>query len=71
MDKVNYILGDIPRRDTTVIKVSNFLAQQVDHLIKEHKVFLLKNGRINISGLNPGNVEYVAKAINETVNKIK
>lgn len=45
--------------------------EQVNHLIKEHKVFLLKNGRMNICGLNPGNVEYVAKAINETVTNIK
>ncbi|KAL3989254.1 Aspartate aminotransferase cytoplasmic [Acanthocheilonema viteae] len=45
--------------------------EQVDHLIKKHKVFLLKNGRINVCGLNPENVEYVAKAINETINNIK
>ncbi|VDM15382.1 unnamed protein product [Wuchereria bancrofti] len=45
--------------------------EQVDHLVKEHKVFLLKNGRINVCGLNPENVEYVAKAINETINNIK
>nr|AAL06335.1 aspartate aminotransferase [Brugia malayi] len=45
--------------------------EQVDHLIKKYKVFLLKNGRINVCGLNPENVEYVAKAINETINNIK
>uniref|UniRef100_A0A915Q5R7 Aspartate aminotransferase n=1 Tax=Setaria digitata TaxID=48799 RepID=A0A915Q5R7_9BILA len=46
-------------------------AEQVDHLVKKHKVFLLKDGRINVSGLNFENVEYVAKAIHETVANIK
>ena len=44
---------------------------QVDHLVKTHKVFLLKDGRINICGLNTKNVEYVAKAIDETVRNIQ
>ncbi|KAE9548227.1 hypothetical protein FO519_008567 [Halicephalobus sp. NKZ332] len=44
---------------------------QVDHLVKNHKVFLLKDGRINICGLNTKNVEYVAKAIDETVRSIQ
>uniref|UniRef100_A0A0R3S101 Aspartate aminotransferase n=1 Tax=Elaeophora elaphi TaxID=1147741 RepID=A0A0R3S101_9BILA len=50
---------------------SGLNAEQVDHLVKKHKVFLLKNGRINICGINRENVEYVAKAINETVSNIK
>uniref|UniRef100_A0A1I7VP37 Aspartate aminotransferase n=1 Tax=Loa loa TaxID=7209 RepID=A0A1I7VP37_LOALO len=50
---------------------SGLNAEQVDHLIKKHKVFLLKDGRINVCGLNPENVEYVAKAINETISSIK
>jgi len=45
--------------------------QQVDNLVKQHKVFLLKDGRISISGLNTKNVEYVAKAIDETVRNIQ
>uniref|UniRef100_A0A915AKZ3 Aspartate aminotransferase n=1 Tax=Parascaris univalens TaxID=6257 RepID=A0A915AKZ3_PARUN len=44
---------------------------QTEHLVKVHKVFLLKNGRINVCGLNTKNVEYVAKAINETINSVK
>jgi len=43
---------------------------QVDHLVKQHKVFLLKDGRINICGLNTKNVDYVAKAIDETVRTL-
>ncbi|CAB3400906.1 unnamed protein product [Caenorhabditis bovis] len=44
---------------------------QVNHLIANHKVFLLSDGRINICGLNTKNVEYVAKAIDETVRSVK
>ncbi|EPB73835.1 putative aminotransferase [Ancylostoma ceylanicum] len=43
---------------------------QVDHLVKKHKVFLLKDGRINVCGLNPNNVEYVAKAIDDAVRNV-
>ncbi|CEF69308.1 Aspartate aminotransferase, cytoplasmic [Strongyloides ratti] len=43
---------------------------QVKHLVEKHHVFLLSDGRINICGLNTKNVEYVAKAINETVRNI-
>ncbi|KAI6191401.1 Aspartate aminotransferase [Aphelenchoides bicaudatus] len=39
--------------------------QQVEHLVKVHKVFLLSDGRINVCGLNTRNVEYVAKAIDD------
>ncbi|VDK73420.1 unnamed protein product [Onchocerca ochengi] len=46
-------------------------AEQVDHLVKEYKVFLLKDGRINVCGLNSENVEYVAKAISETIKNVK
>ncbi|KAI1704385.1 aminotransferase class I and II domain-containing protein [Ditylenchus destructor] len=45
--------------------------QQVDYLIKNHKVFLLTDGRINICGLNTKNVEYVAKAMHDTVCNAK
>jgi aspartate aminotransferase len=46
-------------------------ANQVEHLVKEHKVFLLKDGRINLCGLNTKNVEYVAKAFDETVRNVQ
>lgn len=41
--------------------------RQYNYMIKKHHVYLLKNGRINICGLTPNNVEYVAKAINDTI----
>lgn len=44
---------------------------QVENLVNKHKVYLLKDGRINVCGLNTKNVEYVAKAIDETVRNIQ
>lgn len=43
--------------------------RQCEYLIQEYHIYLLKSGRINICGLNPGNVQYVAKAINDAVTK--
>lgn len=34
-----------------------------------HHVYMLNSGRINVTGLNNTNVNYVAKAINDTLNK--
>lgn len=36
-------------------------------LINQHHVYLPPNGRINVSGLNEGNINRVAKAINQVV----
>lgn len=41
--------------------------KQVAVLIKEYHIYLLKTGRINMCGLNTGNIEYVAKAIHAAV----
>lgn len=43
---------------------------QVEYIIKEHHIYLLLSGRINMCGLNENNVAYVAKAIHEAVTKI-
>lgn len=45
--------------------------KQVQHLIKEHHVYLLKTGRISMSGINTRNVKYTAKAIHDAVTKIQ
>ncbi|CAL2029918.1 unnamed protein product [Caenorhabditis brenneri] len=37
--------------------------EQVQKLIKEHSVYLTNDGRISISGINTGNVAYLAKAL--------
>ncbi|XP_058839968.1 aspartate aminotransferase, cytoplasmic-like [Topomyia yanbarensis] len=41
--------------------------KQVEILIKEYSIYLLKTGRISMCGLNENNVKYVAKAINDAV----
>jgi len=38
---------------------------QCDELMKEHSIYLTRNGRISIAGLNTKNVERVANAIHE------
>lgn len=40
---------------------------QVDRMVSEFHVYLTKNGRISMAGLNTGNVAYVAKAIDACV----
>lgn len=43
--------------------------KQVEILIKEFSIYLLKTGRISMCGLNENNVKYVAKAIHEAVTR--
>ncbi|RZC38248.1 Aminotran 1 2 domain containing protein [Asbolus verrucosus] len=45
--------------------------RQSEHMIKQHHVYMLRSGRISMCGVTPSNVEYVAKAINETVTNVK
>lgn len=37
-------------------------------MLEKHHIYMTKNGRISIAGLNDGNVEYVAKAIKDVVD---
>jgi aspartate aminotransferase len=46
-------------------------AKQCEFLIKEYHIYLLKSGRINICGLTPKNLDYVANAIHEAVTQVK
>jgi len=41
--------------------------KQCDALSNKHHIYLTKNGRISIAGLNSRNVQYVAKAIDDVV----
>ncbi|XP_026323364.1 aspartate aminotransferase, cytoplasmic [Hyposmocoma kahamanoa] len=43
--------------------------RQSEYLIQEYHIYLLRSGRINICGLNPSNVAYVAMAMNDAINK--
>lgn len=47
----------------------SFSADQVEYVVKKH-VYLLKDGRISVAGLNTKNVEYVAKAFDEAVRNV-
>ena len=40
-------------------------------LLEEKHIYLLKNGRINMCGLTPSNLEYVATSINEAIAKFQ
>ena len=44
-------------------------AQQIKCLVEEYHIYLPKDGRISLSGINTNNVEYVSKAINDAVNR--
>lgn len=46
-------------------------AKQVETLVNEYHIYLLKSGRINMCGLTTKNIDYVANAIHETVNKVQ
>ncbi|OJJ47739.1 hypothetical protein ASPZODRAFT_63994 [Penicilliopsis zonata CBS 506.65] len=43
---------------------------QVFAITQRHHVYLLKSGRISISGLNESNVDYVARAIDDVVRTV-
>ena len=42
---------------------------QIKCLVEEYHIYLPKDGRISLSGINTNNVEYVAKAINDAVRR--
>lgn len=42
----------------------------VKYLAEKYHIYLLANGRINMCGLTNGNIDYVAKAIHDTVCNI-
>ncbi|XP_075980800.1 glutamate oxaloacetate transaminase 1 [Anticarsia gemmatalis] len=43
--------------------------KQSEYLVQQYHIYLLKSGRINVCGLNPSNVQYLARAINDAVSK--
>ena len=44
---------------------------QSEAMIQKHHVYMLKNGRISVAGLNTSNVSYVAQAIDDVVRNVK
>lgn len=45
--------------------------RQCNHLIREYHIYLLRDGRINVSALTVANVDYVASAIYDVVLNIR
>jgi len=43
-------------------------SEMVDALTAKYSIFLTRDGRISLAGLNPKNVEYVAKAIHSVTD---
>lgn len=41
--------------------------RQVDNMTKKHHIYMTKDGRISLAGLNQAKAEYLAKAINDSV----
>jgi aspartate aminotransferase len=42
---------------------------QVARMVQEFHIYMTKDGRISVAGLNPGNVEYVAECIDKVVRE--
>ena len=38
-------------------------AEQIESLINDHHIFMMKNGRVNMAGLTHDNIDYVTDAI--------
>lgn len=43
--------------------------KQSEAMVKEHEVYMTKNGRISVAGLTSGNVEYVARCMKDVLDK--
>jgi len=52
-------------RQIGMFAFTGLTTEMCESLTKDYEIYLTTNGRISIAGLNPGNVEYVAKAIHE------
>lgn len=54
---------DFLTQQTGMFSYTGLNAVQVERLIEDYGIYMPKDGRINIAGLNKDNVEYVARAI--------
>ena len=41
--------------------------KQVEQMIKKHSIYMTKDGRISVCGINTKNVEYISLAIKDVV----
>ena len=44
-------------------------AKQIEYLVEEKHIYLVKSGRISMCGVNTGNIDYLAESIKEAVVK--
>lgn len=47
---------------------SGMSSDMCDQLTAKYSIFLTRDGRISLAGLNEGNIEYVAKAIHDVTD---
>jgi aspartate/tyrosine/aromatic aminotransferase len=45
--------------------------KQCECLINKHHIYLVKNGRISMPGINSKNVGYIANAIKDALENVK
>jgi aspartate aminotransferase len=43
--------------------------KQIEYLVEEKHIYLVKAGRISMCGVNTGNIDYLAESIKEAVLK--
>jgi aspartate/tyrosine/aromatic aminotransferase len=62
-------LGDWSHITTQIgmFSFTGLTAAQSENMVNKWHVYMLKNGRISMSGLNTKNCEYVAQAIKDSV----
>jgi len=53
----------------TLCCASVYSARQVEMLVKEYHIYLMRDGRINMCGITSKNAEYVAKAFYDAITK--
>jgi len=60
-------LGYIERWHLLFVCDNYVTVRQSEYLIKDHHIYLMKDGRINMCGVTTKNVDYVAAAIRQAV----
>jgi len=46
------------------------VVRQVEKLVKDYHIYLMRDGRINMCGITSKNVDYVSKAFYETIVQV-
>ena len=52
---------------TIVMSTTVFSPMQVENMTNKHHVYMTKDGRISLAGLNKAKSEYLARAIDDSV----